>query len=117
MRYNAARDQGRLSSFPFFVSRFDISTWDVDCETEGFMEAKQAIAFADTKRRIRNLNDVLRTTFDPHGEHDSRAFDLAGQRFFFKIGDYDSTLKLGSNDPSDPRITTQVLTVTLAEEC
>ena len=53
---------------------------------------------------------------DPWGEHDFGAFDLAGQRFFWKIDTYDKTLTSGSEDPSDPAQTTRVLTLMLAEE-
>ena len=53
---------------------------------------------------------------DPRGEHDFGSFELAGQRFFFKIDYYDSSLEVGSDDPADPAKTTRVLTLMLAEE-
>lgn len=53
---------------------------------------------------------------DPHGEHDFGSFDLAGQKFFWKIDTYDSEMKFGSEDPADPEQTTRVLTLMLAEE-
>ena len=52
---------------------------------------------------------------DPHGEHDFGSFDLAGDKFFWKI-DYDPTLESGSEDPADPAKTTRVLTLMLAAE-
>jgi hypothetical protein len=52
---------------------------------------------------------------DPHGEHDFGSFDLAGDKFFWKI-DYDSTLEFGSDDPADPAKTRRVLTLMLAAE-
>lgn len=53
---------------------------------------------------------------DPYGEHDFGAFDLAGQRFFWKIDYYDQNMEYGSEDPADPTKTARVLTLMLAEE-
>ncbi len=53
---------------------------------------------------------------DPYGEHDFGAFDIAGDRLFWKIDYYDRDLRYGSNDPSDPSVTTRVLTIMLASE-
>lgn len=53
---------------------------------------------------------------DPHGEHDFGAFELAGERLFWKIDYYDPTMEYGSEDPADPTKTTRVLTLMLAEE-
>jgi Protein of unknown function (DUF3768) len=53
---------------------------------------------------------------DPYGERDFGVFDLAGQRIFWKIDYYDRDLRYGSNDPSDPGVTTRVLTIMLASE-
>jgi hypothetical protein len=102
--------------------------------------------------RIRELNDLLRTTFaggrvfttpgvaelpapvkaevlqrvrtfdrfdtdnDPRGEHDFGAFEIDGDRFFWKIDYYAPDMDGGSDDPSDPQKTTRVLTVMLAAE-
>ena len=53
---------------------------------------------------------------DPYHEHDFGAFDLAGQRAFWKIDYYDRQLEFGSPDPADPAVTARVLTILLAEE-
>lgn len=53
---------------------------------------------------------------DPHGEHDFGAFELAGQKFFWKIDYYDKDERCGSEDQSDPSQTARVLTIMLAEE-
>jgi hypothetical protein len=53
---------------------------------------------------------------DPHGEHDFGSFELAGDKFFWKIDYYDRKLEFGSDDPADPAKTTRVLTLMLAEE-
>ncbi len=54
---------------------------------------------------------------DPYGEHDFGAFELDGEKLFWKI-DYFSKAgpDLGSEDPSDPATTERVLTIMLAEE-
>ena len=53
---------------------------------------------------------------DPYGEHDFGSFDHAGSRLYWKIDYYDRDLQFGSPDPSDPAVTTRVLTVMLADE-
>lgn len=53
---------------------------------------------------------------NPWGEHDFGAFDLAGQKFFWKIDYYDKDMEYGSNDPADPEKTTRVLTLMFAED-
>jgi len=53
---------------------------------------------------------------DPHGEHDFGSFELAGQKFFWKIDYYDAAMEFGSEDPADPAVTTRVLTIMLASE-
>lgn len=53
---------------------------------------------------------------DPHGEHDFGAFELAGQRLFFKIDYYDLDLSHGSDDPANPDVTRRIITIMLASE-
>jgi hypothetical protein len=60
--------------------------------------------------------DIFTADNDPWGEHDFGAFELEGERFFWKIDSYDRTMALGSADPADPDRTHRVLTVMLAEE-
>lgn len=52
---------------------------------------------------------------DPHREHDFGSFEHRGQTLFFKIDYYDKTLVAGSEDPSDPDVTTRVMTIMLAD--
>jgi hypothetical protein len=53
---------------------------------------------------------------DPHGEHDFGSFEVAGEKFFWKIDYYDRDMMFGSEDPADPDKTTRVLTIMLAHE-
>jgi len=50
---------------------------------------------------------------DPHHEHDFGSFKRGDQNFFFKIDYYDLDMTMGSPDPSDPAVTTRVLTIML----
>lgn len=61
--------------------------------------------------------DAFTPDNDPYGEHDFGAFDHDGVgKVFWKIDYYNRTLDGGSEDPSDPRVTTRVLTIMRAEE-
>jgi hypothetical protein len=75
----------------------------------GLAGVKQAI------ERVRSF-DTFEADNDPYQEHDFGAFDLAGERLFWKIDYYDRTLAAGSPDPSDTSVTCRVLTVMLASE-
>lgn len=60
--------------------------------------------------------DQFSTDNDPHGERDFGALTVLGQRVFWKIDYYDQHMQGGSPDPSDPSLTTRLLTIMLAEE-
>ena len=53
---------------------------------------------------------------DPYGEHDFGSFRHAEATIFWKIDAYDVDLQMHSPDPSDPAVTTRVLTIMLADE-
>jgi Protein of unknown function (DUF3768) len=53
---------------------------------------------------------------DPHREHDFGSFEVAGEKFFWKIDYYDGDMMFGSEDPTDPDKTTRVLTIMLSHE-
>ncbi|MCX5581203.1 DUF3768 domain-containing protein [Kaistia terrae] len=53
---------------------------------------------------------------DPYGERDFGSLEAAGEPVFFKIDDYDRSLRLHSPDPADAKLTARVLTIMLASE-
>lgn len=75
----------------------------------GALAASQAVA---TVRAV----DAFDAGNDPYGEHDFGAFQIGGQRAFWKIDYYDRELQGGAPDPADDRVTSRVLTIMLAEE-
>jgi hypothetical protein len=60
--------------------------------------------------------DAFTPDNDPHKERDFGAFEHNGERVFWKIDYYNTTLSMGSEDPSDPKQTVRVLTIMLAED-
>jgi len=52
-------------------------------------------------RKVATFSDFTPNN-DPHGEHDFGSFDLAGQKFFWKIDYYDKACEFGSEDPTMP---------------
>ena len=60
--------------------------------------------------------DAFSEDNDPYAEHDFGSLKFQGQTIFWKIDYYDTTLSSGSPDPSDPSVTTRVLTILLAQE-
>ena len=53
---------------------------------------------------------------DPYGEHDFGIVQIEGRSVYWKIDYYDRALEYGSENPADPKVTTRVLTIFLAEE-
>ena len=60
--------------------------------------------------------DTFTPDNDPYQEHDFGSIEHHGERIFWKIDYYDRSLINGSEDPSDPALTTRVLTIMLASE-
>jgi hypothetical protein len=65
--------------------------------------------------RTQTFNDFT-SDCDPYGEHDFGSFESAGEKFFFKIDYYGERMEFGSEDPSDPKKTSRVLTLMLASD-
>ena len=63
-----------------------------------------------------NRYDDFDADNDPYREHDFGMIVVNGQELLFKIDYYDLDLNYHSPDPSDPSVTTRVLTVMLADE-
>jgi hypothetical protein len=64
---------------------------------------------------VRNYSDFSESN-DPYGEHDFGDLVFEGEKIFWKIDYYDKSLTQGSLDPSDPRLTSRVLTIMRASE-
>ena len=65
--------------------------------------------------RTRNFDSFTEDN-DPYDEHDFGNFDLEGETVFWKIDYYDKTLEMGSPDPTDPLVTSRVLTIYYADD-
>jgi hypothetical protein len=66
-------------------------------------------------RRVRNYKEFTADN-DPYFEAEFGAFDFEDGRYYWRIDYYDKKLEFGGNDPADPKQTTRVLTIMLAEE-
>lgn len=55
--------------------------------------------------------DDFSNSNDPNGERDFGKIKFEGESYFWKIDYYDNSMEYGSDDPSNPNITTRVLTV------
>lgn len=91
---------------PVFFTSF-VVTQGVAAQGDAFVDAAMAAVVA--------FDDFTEDN-DPYGEHDFGAFELEGQKLFWKIDYYDADLRFGSEDPGDPDKTRRVLTILLAEE-
>lgn len=67
------------------------------------------------REKVELFNDFNKEN-DPYGEHDFGAIVHNGEEIYWKIDYYDPELKYGSEDPADPKQTSRVLTIMLANE-
>ena len=71
---------------------------------------------SDIRERVEKFDD-FKPGDNPYGERDFGAFDYDGFfRVIWKIDYYDKGMEFLSEHPEDPRRTTRVLTIMLAEE-
>ena len=64
---------------------------------------------------VRGFDDFSKDN-DPYSEHDFGAFEVDGDKYFWKIDYYDSTYERSSPDPLDLSVTRRVMTVMRADE-
>jgi hypothetical protein len=72
--------------------------------------ALEPLARAEVLTKVREFAD-FNPDNDPHEERDFGVVTVEGERYFFKVDYYDLTMSFGSDDPSDPAVTTRVLTI------
>ena len=60
--------------------------------------------------------DTFTPDNDPHLEHDFGAFEVDGEKLFFKVDYYDLSMTAHSPDAADPAVTKRVLTIMLSSE-
>jgi hypothetical protein len=65
--------------------------------------------------KVRAFEDFTEDN-DPYGEHDFGVVEDGDVRCFWKIDYYDREMEPMSPDPSDPAVSTRVLTIMLADE-
>lgn len=75
-------------------------------DTEFLLRVQQSVASFD---QFNHDND-------PHGEHDFGAFEIDGEKLFWKVDYFDIELQRHSPDPANPAITHRVLTIMFASE-
>ena len=84
------------------------------CITRG-VQALGGEALATILAAVRDFEEFTADN-DPYGEHDWYVFKAVGERLMWKIDYYDVERRYGSPDPSDPAVTSRVLTIMLASE-
>lgn len=87
--------------------RFMLTAGVADLEFRTLMRAIHA---------VRTFEDFTPDN-DRYGEHDFGSLEIDGVRLLWKIDCYDRALEFGSPDPTDPEVTTRVLTLMLPSEC
>jgi len=66
-------------------------------------------------KAVRDFSDFTPGN-DPHGEHDMVFVEVNAVKYMAKVDYYDRAMQYHSPDPSDPSVTTRVLTVMRADE-
>lgn len=65
--------------------------------------------------KVQKFNDFNKEN-NPYGERDFSRIEHNGTNYFWKIDYYNKTMDAGSEDPSNPDITTRVLTIMRSDE-
>lgn len=65
--------------------------------------------------KVQKFNDFNEAN-DPYQEHDFACIEHRGINYLFKIDYYNKTMDAGSEDASNPDITTRVLTIMRSDE-
>ncbi len=77
---------------------------------------EKGVAFVSAAVSAVREYDSFSPDNDPYHEHDFGAFEINGQKLFWKIDCYNKDCRYGSQDPCDPAQTTRVLTIMLVSE-
>ena len=94
-----------------------VMTHTLRCHIE---DAAGATTFAE--RCIQLNRDIADYDFtqsigdDPHSERDMGFLEFMGERIIFKIDYYDLERLYGSDNPTDPDVTSRVMTIMLAAD-
>lgn len=75
----------------------------------------EGVTIDDVAARVQAFDDFSEEN-DPHGEHDFGAFEIGGEKVFWKIDYYDFSHTQHSPNAADPDVTHRVLTIMLASE-
>ena len=97
------------------------STWGADFTIPGQIVITPGVGEKDIGFQAEMMTAVMQ--FDdfsednnPHGERDFGAFDVQGERLFWKLDLYDVDYRYGTPEPTNPSVTRRVLTIMLACE-
>ena len=82
--------------------------------TQGIQALGQK-AVAEIIAKVRAF-DQFNEGNDPYGEHDFGKIVHGHDNVFWKLSYYDRAMEFGSPDPSNPAVTTRVMTIMLGEE-
>lgn len=79
------------------------------------VQALGGAAIAQILNAIR-CYDSFSADEDPYNEHDFGVLNWRGTRIFWKIDYYDRSVRYGSEDPTDPKVTHRAMTIMRADE-
>lgn len=72
--------------------------------------ALDEVVRAEVLNRVKLFNDFTEDN-NPHGENDMGFFEVRGGTYWFKIDYLDRAMEYGSPDPSNPQVTTRLMTI------